>query len=527
MTLRQQELDALLTIISQEKVSFDGISRQFQSTFGARHLRFRACCHLILALEDEVSFMLNASDRAAAIFAIFDSVQGEVDVHPFLEALVEMAERSKLLRGSSDPSEKPTSQEQKQGVEEIDQLDSSDHDFLISLLSSGKAMSNKLRDVVPSDLKNQNDSEHRRNKQPLHEIHPRITELRQKNRAVMDMIPQSLTGLRGLRTRASILDISRRKFKQKVKESAFKRSLSKFLEVAEFQPEFVRPMPEMSGESQQPLWVETSIEAEPFLWDTTEIKHSLPNDVMVSLKSGLDTAPSNHSTHSASSNHPNLSPSSKSAKGSALRGGGGESIKLNKKAPAMKSSKSEFKKANSDIQGVVDKESKSRAKAESELVEDTYRETDIRVLKMREVLNRSSRVALSHSDSVNFVNLMRDNPKIVTRLGMTPKKLPPIIEKNPDLAFEIILKLMGTKKIPEYFQMIVKMELSLHSMDVVNRLTTAVKLPVEFIHLYIVNCIASCENIKDRYLQTRLVRLVCVFLQSLIRNKIINVKVFS
>ena len=99
------------------------------------------------------------------------------------------------------------------------------------------------------------------------------------------------------------------------------------------------------------------------------------------------------------------------------------------------------------------------------------------------------------------LELLRDRPALAHRCGVFPDVTPKLAENNPPVAAELLLCLARdhpapSHNLPAHFDALVAMPTSLHSMEVVNRLVSEASelLPDDFVRAYVAQCISACRD---------------------------------
>ncbi|KAK9766123.1 CCR4-NOT transcription complex subunit 11, variant 3 [Basidiobolus ranarum] len=142
-----------------------------------------------------------------------------------------------------------------------------------------------------------------------------------------------------------------------------------------------------------------------------------------------------------------------------------------------------------------------------------------------QLLAKAYEEPLSMVEQQLILQEFENDVKFVYRSGLTPDNLSALVENNPTIVIEALIQLSKCKEMAEYLNALSDIT-TLHSLEVVNRLTTSCEIPQEFLHQYLERHISSCDSMTDRNVQNRQVRLVCVFVQSLLRNKVIELSEF-
>jgi len=159
--------------------------------------------------------------------------------------------------------------------------------------------------------------------------------------------------------------------------------------------------------------------------------------------------------------------------------------------------------------------------------DDRMCQNNVGVTEVQRLYKVALQRKLENEEEQKFKEEIKNEPKMLDMIGLSDEMLPLLVEYNPMITVEIlmiILKNKNKEEIKRYLRQITNINVTLQSLEVVNRLVTQVELPSDFIPYYITRCTKTCEDLEDRLQQGRLVRLVCVFLRALINNSLFDIK---
>jgi len=87
-----------------------------------------------------------------------------------------------------------------------------------------------------------------------------------------------------------------------------------------------------------------------------------------------------------------------------------------------------------------------------------------------QLIQHAFKEALSISQRQTLLNELQKDPDIVHDLDVTPEILPALVENNPIIAIDVLLKMIDSSKdMKDHLTSLIQMDMSVHSMEVVNR----------------------------------------------------------
>ncbi|KRY22762.1 CCR4-NOT transcription complex subunit 11 [Trichinella patagoniensis] len=122
-------------------------------------------------------------------------------------------------------------------------------------------------------------------------------------------------------------------------------------------------------------------------------------------------------------------------------------------------------------------------------------------------------------NAAQLIEIIRgDNCELfLNNIDLNLDKFSALVELNPQISVEILLKLNSIQRADEYFSKLLCMKISLQSLE-------GTSFPCGFLLRFVLQCFAFCSQAKDRFVQGNLVRLISLFTVSLLNRKLLAVE---
>ncbi|KRZ19987.1 CCR4-NOT transcription complex subunit 11, partial [Trichinella pseudospiralis] len=144
---------------------------------------------------------------------------------------------------------------------------------------------------------------------------------------------------------------------------------------------------------------------------------------------------------------------------------------------------------------------------------------DAQLEQAMEIFKTALESTLPLKNAAQLIEIIRGDrfELFLNNIDLNSDQFSALVELNPQISVEILLKLNSIQRADEYFSKLLCIKISLQSLE-------GTSLPCGFLLKFVLQCFAFCSQAKDRFVQGNLVRLISLFTVSLLNRKLLAVE---